>query len=386
MSITHYPLIGCLDMCYGYSSFRYKHKIFVYGGCSEDETSEYFLSASEIYELNLFTGVWTKHDIKENSALPNHRIYSLMVPHNDTAFLFCGFDINEYQICDFRGLNLNTFEFQVLSKPPVTRRDKLEGWTYRDDIYFFGGYGPMPRHKEKRQSHFITNPESEYHSDGWNNELVAYSTKLKSWFYPNMRGTAPCGRAAYGLAQFGHRIYFVCGRRAEKRCSEIHMLDMRELEWSGEIAPSGRGPVPEGRSWMVCSPIGRQNIFVQGGISNNKTALSDMWLFNIDTHTWSEITPHQPIPARVACRAHVGLSERSLVVVSGRKVDMWQFNIPTKELGNSDYMVLQMEPTSLRLTCLRILYVMLSNHTVNWNVLEILLPAHIKVEYLQLIK
>ena len=165
------------------------------------------------------------------------------------------------------------------------------------------------------------------------------------------------------------------------------MLDMREGEWSGEIKPSGGGPLPEGRSWLVCCPVGHQNIYVQGGINKNSTALSDMWLFNIETYTWSEIIPQQAIPARIAWRGHVGLADRSVVVVSGRKLDMTgQLNIPAEELANNDYMVLQMEPMSLSLLCLRMLHVMLRNYTVDWNVLEHLLPARIKMEFLQLIK
>ena len=380
--------MGSLDMCYGYCSFRYKHKIFLYGGCTEDEKNEYFLPENEIFELNLFTAEWTKHVIKNNNALPNTRVYSLLIPHNNTAYLFCGFDLKDNRIRDFRGLNLNSFEFEVLPKPPVSERDKLEGWTYKDDIYFFGGYGPITYYRKKGNTHFTADPDPGCFTSGWNNELVAYNTRADSWFYPPMKGAAPSGRAAYGLAQFGHRIFIVCGRRMERRCNEIHMLDMREREWSGEIQPSGGGPVPQGRSWMACCPIDHQNIYVQGGIATENSALSDMWLFNIDTYTWSEIIPNHAIPARVACRAHPGLGERSVIVISGRKVDMsWQYQVSVEEYGNNNYMLLQLEPTSLRLLCFQRVWGMVRNCDAESCLCELsrVLPSHMLAEFAQLI-
>ena len=206
MNFNCYPLPESLGITYGYSSFRHKHRIFVYGGCAEDPSNEYFLPSDTIHELNLFTTTWTKHVIKKTSSLPNRRVYSLMVPHDDMAYLFCGFDEEEYRICDFRGLDLNTFEFKVLPKPPVNERDKLEGWSYANHIYFFGGYGPIPLSKGKRSSHFTHNRDPTYFQHGWNNELVAYNIKMESWILPSMKGEAPSGRAAYGLAQFGHSV------------------------------------------------------------------------------------------------------------------------------------------------------------------------------------
>ncbi|KAI6650624.1 hypothetical protein LOD99_7674 [Oopsacas minuta] len=384
MSFNCYPLSESLKITYGYCSFRYKHRIFVYGGCDEDSTDEYFKPPDIIHDLNLFTGIWTEHVIKENLALPNRRVYSLMVPHNDTAYLFCGFDSIEYRICDFRGLDLNTFEFKMLSKPPVSERDKLEGWTYQNDIYFFGGYGPMPVNKDQSNSHSTHKPYQEYYNFGWNNDLVAYNTKTKSWFHPSIKGPLPSGRAAYGLVQFGHRIYFVCGRRMERRCSEIHILDLHEGEWSGEIQISGKSPVPEGRSWMACCPVGDQYIYVQGGISNQDKALSDIWLFNINTHTWSEILTQQVLAPRLACRGHSGLNDNYVIVISGRREDITVQ--VSDEACNKDYLVWELAPRSLKLLSLRTLYHMLNKGSIQWTFLEKVLPLYLQTEYLELIK
>ena len=48
----------------------------------------------------------------------------------------------------------------------------------------------------------------------------------------------------------------------ETRCSEVHMLDLREERWSGEIKPVGRTPVPEGRSWFACCPLGGEYVYL----------------------------------------------------------------------------------------------------------------------------
>lgn len=385
MNFNCYPLPESLGMAYGYSSFRHRHKIFVYGGCAEDPSSEYFLPSDIIHELNLFTRTWTKHLIKQNSSLPNKRVYSLMVPHGDMAYLFCGFDKMEYRICDFRGLDLNTFEFKVFPKPPVSERDKMEGWTYENQIYFFGGYGPLPPSSE-RNSRFTHKPDPTYHYYGWNNELVAYNVKMESWIYPSIKGEAPTGRAAYGLAQFGHRVYFMCGRRMETRCNEVHMLDLREEKWSGEIKPVGRAPVPEGRSWFACSPLAGEYVYVQGGINNKDKAISDIWLFNINTHTWSEILTKQVPTPRVACRAHLGLDGTSVIVISGRREDMFeQISYQSDQICNTDYFVLQQEPTSLKLLCLQRLH-MLIKGTMDWEILVGWLPVHLQVELSQLSK
>ena len=372
-------------MTYGYSSFRHKHRIFVYGGCAENSSREYFLPSDIIHELNLFTTTWTKHAIKETSSLPNRRVYSLMVPHDDVAYLFCGFDQVEYRICDFRGLDLNTFEFKVLPKPPVTERDKLEGWNYENHIYFFGGYGPIPFSKEESNSHFTHSRDRTNFYYGWNNELIAYNIKMESWVFPPISGEAPSGRAAYGLAQFGRRVYFVCGRRMETRCSEVHLLDLREERWSGEIKPVGRAP--EGRSWFACCPLGGEYVYLQGGINNKDKAISDIWLFNINTHTWSEIITKQEPAPRVACRAHLGLDGMSVIVISGRREDMFeQISYQSDQICNTDYFVLQQEPTTLRLLCLERLHHLLLKGTMDWKFLARWLPVHLYTELSQLSK
>ena len=387
MSVKCYPLTpGSPSMCYGYSSFRYKHKIYVYGGCWEDNVQEVFLEADLIYELNLFTKTWTQHEIKHNGALPNARVYSLMVPLQDQAYMFCGFDSGLFRTCDLRSLDLNNYEFNLLENPPISKRDKLEAWTYGDSIYFFGGYGPVSMLPIGEKSLYSTDRDPAYSLYGWNNELVAYDTALKSWSSPSLKGEAPCGRAAYGLVQFGHRVYFVCGRRVERRCSEVHMLDMREEEWSGEIKPSGKCPVPEGRSWLACCQAGDHNIFIHGGINQGSKALSDMWLFDINTCIWSELITEHPLTPRIACRGHPGLEGSSVIVISGRKMDMFQLmDVPYKNIINDDCLVLEFDALSLTLICLKRLHQLLKNGKIELCRVRKTLPPNLYANYLELI-
>ena len=120
-------------------------------------------------------------------------------------------------------------------------------------------------------------------------------------------------------------------------------------------------------------------------INNKDKAISDIWLFNINTHTWSEILTKQVPAPRVACRAHLGLDGASVVVISGRREDMFEnISYRSDQICNTDYFVLQQEATSLRLLCLQRVYHLLIKGTMDWKFLVGLLPVPLHTELSQL--
>lgn len=63
------------------------------------------------------------------------------------------------------------------------------------------------------------------------------------------------------------------------------------------IAPAdASAPYPAGRSYHAMTSDGSENIYVHAGCPE-KGRLSDLWSFNIETKTWTEL-PAAPLPAR----------------------------------------------------------------------------------------
>ena len=119
--------------------------------------------------------------------------------------------------------------------------------------------------------------------------------ETKRWSSVATQGPRPLPRAAMSAVLVRDRVYIFGGRHDTTRRSDINCLDMRTLEWSGELEPPPGSPSPSGRSWSSLNVVDDRLLFLYGGYDQNSTPLHDGFLFDIVEKRWTLI-PLETLP------------------------------------------------------------------------------------------
>ena len=123
-------------------------------------------------------------------------------------------------------------------------------------------------------------------------QLVRFDLESLRWSSVPTRGPRPLPRAAMSSAIIGDHVYIFGGRHEATRRADMHCLDMRTLEWTGESVPPPGSPRPSGRSWSSLSPVdGERLLFLYGGYDQNATPLSDGFLYDVVGKRWTPVAP-----------------------------------------------------------------------------------------------
>lgn len=51
------------------------------------------------------------------------------------------------------------------------------------------------------------------------------------WSKPDITGTAPSPRAAFGIGVISSKLYIFGGRDTSQRVNDVHILDVEKLNW-----------------------------------------------------------------------------------------------------------------------------------------------------------
>jgi uncharacterized protein (TIGR03437 family) len=115
------------------------------------------------------------------------------------------------------------------------------------------------------------------------------------------------------------------------RFDDTWAFDLNTNRWTN-ITPSGTKPLRRCLHHAVLDPATRQ-MFLYGGCASGfgPCPLGDLWSFNLNTNTWTELTPS----SRPAARQHYGFSfdtRRNRIVLNGGSSfgDTWFYNPSTR--------------------------------------------------------
>ncbi|XP_065846565.1 kelch domain-containing protein 2-like [Oscarella lobularis] len=238
-------------------------------------------SRMKLSVYNTLTGHWK---LLETSGYNEFEFVSGSCAAIVAGSLFCfgGFDRTFGRIDPMIELDFKTLKWSLVETTgrQPTPRDKLCCWVYGLNVYFFGGFGPRG----------IMKAEFKVMDDGyngWNNGLYLFNTETKEWTELEPTMATPCPRAAHAVAQLGAKAYVFGGRYEENRMNDLHCFDCETSQWLGRIDSVGERP--EGRSWHSFTPVSSELIFLHGGINTQSEILSDSWLFNVKSTTWTRV-------------------------------------------------------------------------------------------------
>ncbi|KAG8006241.1 RING finger protein B [Nibea albiflora] len=149
---------------------------------------------------------------------------------------------------------------------------------FRGELFVLGGVFPRP------------NPEP----DGCSDSLYIFDPHLSIWYQPIVTGDTPSPRSGHSACVMQERKIFVFGGWDTPVCyNDMYMLDLGLMEFSA-VKTTGKAPSP--RSWHGSAVLSDTKFLIHGGYNGNN-ALSDTFIFDIDTSSWTEVTlPQLSIP------------------------------------------------------------------------------------------
>lgn len=223
---------------------------------------------------------WVAAETLAEGPTPDARIGHTAVydPDSGRIFVFGGSKnkkwFNDVHILDTQSWKWTMVEAQGKVPPLAYHSCSL----FRGELFVLGGVFPRP------------NPEP----DGCSDSLYIFDPHLSIWYQPIVTGDAPSARSGHSACVMQERKIYVFGGWDTPICyNDMYMLDLGLMEFSA-VKTSGKAPSP--RSWHGSAVLSDTKFLIHGGYNGNN-ALSDAFVFDIDSNSWTEvILPQLSLP------------------------------------------------------------------------------------------
>lgn len=199
-------------------------------------------------------------------------------PDSRRIFVFGGSKnkkwFNDVHILDTQSWKWSMVEAQGKVPPLAYHSCSL----FRGELFVLGGVFPRPH------------PEP----DGCSDSLYIFDPHLSIWYQPIVTGDKPSPRSGHSACLMQERKIYVFGGWDTPVCfNDMYMLDLGLMEFS-EVKTNEKAPSP--RSWHGSAVLSDTKFLIHGGYNGNN-ALSDAFIFDIDTNSWTEVVlPELSLP------------------------------------------------------------------------------------------
>ncbi|XP_035531342.1 kelch repeat-containing protein [Morone saxatilis] len=223
---------------------------------------------------------WVAAETLAEGPTPEARIGHTAIydPDSRRIFVFGGSKnkkwFNDVHILDTQSWKWTMVEAQGKVPPLAYHSCSL----FRGELFVLGGVFPRP------------NPEP----DGCSDSLYIFDPNLSIWYQPIVTGDTPSPRSGHSACVMQERKIYVFGGWDTPVCyNDMYMLDLGLMEFSA-VKTTGKAPSP--RSWHGSVVLSDTKFLIHGGYNGNN-ALSDTFVFDIDTNSWTEVTlPQLSVP------------------------------------------------------------------------------------------
>ncbi|KAI9538111.1 hypothetical protein NQZ68_017816 [Dissostichus eleginoides] len=223
---------------------------------------------------------WVAAETLAEGPTPEARIGHTAVydPDSRRIFVFGGSKnkkwFNDVHILDTRSWKWTMVEAQGKVPPLAYHSCSM----FRGELFVLGGVFPCP------------NPEP----DGCSDSLYIFDPNLSIWYQPIVTGNKPSPRSGHSACVMQQMKIYVFGGWDTPVCyNDMYMLDLGLMEFSA-VKTSGKAPSP--RSWHGSAVLSDTKFLIHGGYNGNN-ALTDAFVFDIDTNSWTEVTlPQLSLP------------------------------------------------------------------------------------------
>ncbi|KAM9424064.1 kelch repeat-containing protein [Pholidichthys leucotaenia] len=223
---------------------------------------------------------WVAAETLAEGPTPEARIGHTAVYDSDSRriFVFGGAKnkkwFNDVHILDTQSWKWTMVEAQGQVPPLAYHSCSM----FQGELFVLGGVFPRP------------NPEP----DGCSDSLYIFDPHLSIWYQPFVTGDKPSPRSGHSACVMQERKIYIFGGWDTPVCfSDMYMLDLGLMEFSA-VKTTGKAPSP--RSWHGSAVLSDTKFLIHGGYNGNN-ALSDTFIFDTDTNTWTEVTvPQLSVP------------------------------------------------------------------------------------------
>ena len=191
---------------YNHVAVSWNNATLIWGGFKN--TFEVFHHLRGKWTVRTTSGDLPKSGWRKDVQLINDKLY-MLVPyqfHPSSMDIYC--------------LDLHTWIWKKLSPSGKTPSYRIatRSWTYKDDIYFFGGYDP-------------NNDELNAY-----NEVFSYNISSNLWKWPNVGGELPLHRCNPWIIISDETVFLFGGSRLHTHMlisifNDLHTLDMSTMIW-----------------------------------------------------------------------------------------------------------------------------------------------------------
>lgn len=223
---------------------------------------------------------WVAAETLAEGPTPEARIGHTAIydPESRRIFVFGGSKnkkwFNDVHILDTQSWKWTMVEAQGKVPPLAYHSCSM----FRGELFVLGGVFPRP------------NPEP----DGCSDSLYIFDPHLSIWYQPIVTGDTPSPRSGHSACVMQERKIYVFGGWDTPVCyNDMYMLDLGLMEFSA-VKTTGKAPSP--RSWHGSAVLSDTKFLIHGGYNGNN-ALSDTFVFDIDSNSWTEVTlPQLSVP------------------------------------------------------------------------------------------
>ncbi|KAG7497497.1 hypothetical protein JOB18_038682 [Solea senegalensis] len=228
---------------------------------------------------------WMAAETLAEGPTPEARIGHTAVhdPDSKRIFVFGGSKnkkwFNDVHILDTQSWKWTMVEAQGKVPPLAYHSCSM----FRGELFVLGGVFPRP------------NPEP----DGCSDSLYIFDPHLSIWYEPIVTGDKPSPRSGHSACVMqGRKIYVFGGWDTPVCYNDMYMLDLGLMEFAA-VKTTGKAPSP--RSWHGSAVLSDTKFLIHGGYNGNN-ALSDTFIFDIDTNSWTEVKlPQLSVPRAGHC-------------------------------------------------------------------------------------
>lgn len=215
---------------------------------------------------------WVAAETLAEGPTPEARIGHTVTydPDSRRIFVFGGSKktkwFNDVHILDTQSWKWSLVEAQGEVPPLAYHSCSL----FRGELFVLGGVFPCP------------SPEP----DGCSQSLYIFDPHLSIWYQPIVTGDTPPPRSGHSACVMQERKIYVFGGWDTPVCyNDMYMLDLGLMEFS-VVKTAGKAPSP--RCWHGSAVISDTKFLIHGGY-NGHNALSDTFIFDIDSNSWTEL-------------------------------------------------------------------------------------------------
>ncbi|XP_017597384.1 PREDICTED: rab9 effector protein with kelch motifs [Corvus brachyrhynchos] len=144
---------------------------------------------------------------------------------------------------------------------------------YHKELFVFGGTFP-------RKASLAVAPCS--------NVLYVFNPEHEIWYQPISEGEKPLPRLGHSATLLKNKLLIFGGRSTSLYLSDMHILDLGFMEYTPVPLLAGQ---PSARCFHAALAVSDQKVLISGGC-NAKGALHDVFVFHLDTLSWSTVIHH----------------------------------------------------------------------------------------------